>query len=144
MSGRSSKKQYYIRRLLLAYDGREPAKRALTMAVELARATKADVGIVSVAPRSLGVRSDDPWGPQSEYAADLYEARRAFEAGGLKVETHEPTGEAGPAIVRVVRDFGYDTVVVGSRHMDPLLERVLGSVSSFVVHHANANVLVVR
>lgn len=133
-----------IKRLLLAYDGREPARRALEMAVELARATRAHVGIVSVVPRTLGVVPDDPWGPRSEHASELYEARRAFEQEGLEVETHEPAGEAGPAIVRMVRDFGYDTVVVGSRHMDPLLERVLGSVSSFVIHHANANVLVVR
>jgi nucleotide-binding universal stress UspA family protein len=32
-------------------------------------------------------------------------------------ETHEPIGDTGPMIVHVADDFGYDTIVLGSRHL---------------------------
>jgi hypothetical protein len=39
-----------LRRLLIAYDGGEPARAALELGIELAVATGASLGIVSVAP----------------------------------------------------------------------------------------------
>jgi nucleotide-binding universal stress UspA family protein len=70
-----------LRRLLIAYDGGEPARAALELGIELAVATGASLGIVSVAPADRGAR-DDPWSETSEHAAELYEAKTRVAAAG--------------------------------------------------------------
>ena len=132
------------RRILVAFDGTPEATRALGLAADLAAGTGAEVGIVSVVPVGLGPPADDPWSARSEHAAELHSAEEALAARGLRATTHEPTGDAGPLIVRVAREFGYDLIVVGSRQLDPLRRALLGSVSSYVVRHADASVLIAR
>jgi nucleotide-binding universal stress UspA family protein len=132
------------RRILLAYDGTEGAKRALGFAAELAAAMQAPIGVISVAPEQLSDAIDDPRGPMSAHAAQLHEATSALTAAGLIARTHEPTGPAGPMIVEVAEAFGYDTIVVGSRDMGSIKRAVLGSVSNYVATHATATVIIAR
>ena len=132
------------RRILVAFDGTPEATRALDLAGALAAGVGAEVGIVSVVPVRLGPPADDPWSDRSEHAAELHKAEQALSARGLITTTHEPTGDAGPLIVRVAREFGYDLIVVGSRHLDPLRRALLGSVSRYVVRHADVSVLIAR
>lgn len=132
-----------VRRILIAYDGGEPARAALDVGIEVARAAGADVGIVSVVPRG-GRNPDDPWSETSEHAAMLHEARLLIEAAGLRVETHEPTGAAGPSIVGVGSNFEYDTIVIGARRLGPIRRTLLGSVSSYVAGHSKATVIIAR
>jgi nucleotide-binding universal stress UspA family protein len=114
------------------------------LAGDLAVGPGAEVGIVSVIPVGLGPPADDPWSARSAHAAELHAAEEALRARGLRTTTHAPTGDAGPMIVRVAREFGYDLIVVGSRQLDPLRRAVLGSVSTYVVRHADASVLIAR
>ncbi|MGH2465804.1 MAG: universal stress protein, partial [Candidatus Limnocylindrales bacterium] len=39
-----------VKKILVAYDGGEPAQRALVLAADLARAFDAELGVVSVTP----------------------------------------------------------------------------------------------
>jgi nucleotide-binding universal stress UspA family protein len=133
-----------IRRILVAYDGSEPARRALEVAAELAAGLGTRVGLVSVAPLEMGPPPDDPWSAASAHAAELHEAKALLAERGLDAETHEPMGEAGPMIVQVAEEFGYDTIVIGSRHLGALGQAVLGSVSVYVANHANATVIIAR
>ncbi len=133
-----------VRRLLIAYDGGEPARIALELGIQLGAATGAAIGIVSVAPVERGVAPDDPWSRMSEHAAALYEAKRRVSEAGLTAETHEPTGDPGPSIVDVAASFGYDTVGTGARRLDPIRRRLLGSVSTYVAHHSKATVIIAR
>jgi nucleotide-binding universal stress UspA family protein len=133
-----------IRRILIAYDGSEPAKLALDLGIELGLATGATIGVVSVVPPEPGVAPDDPWSETSAHAATLFEAKRRVSEAGLTVETHEPTGNPGPQIVEVAADFGYDTIVVGSRRLSSIRRTLLGSVSSYVAKHASATIVIAR
>ena len=133
-----------IRRILVAYDGSEPARRALAIGAELAAGLGAQVGLVSVAPLEMGPPPDDPWSAASAHAAELHEAKALLAERGLDAETHEPMGEAGPMIVQVAEDFGYDTIVIGSRHLSALGQAFLGSVSVYLSHNANATVIIAR
>jgi nucleotide-binding universal stress UspA family protein len=132
------------RRILLAYDGTEGAKRALSFAAELGAALRAPIGVISVAPERPNESTDDPRGEASIHAGLLHEATRTLGAAGVTTQTHEPTGAVGPMIVEVAEAFGYDTIVVGSRDMGTLKRAVLGSVSTYVATHATATVIIAR
>jgi nucleotide-binding universal stress UspA family protein len=133
-----------VRRLLIAYDGGEPARTALELGIELGSATGAAIGIISVAPVETGVAPDDPWSEMSEHAAALYEAKRRVSEAGLTAETHEPTGDPGPLIVEVATDFDYDTIVIGARRLGPIRRTLLGSVSRYVASHSSATIIIAR
>ena len=54
------------------------------------------------------------------------------------------TGEPGAEICGLARDWDADLIVMGRRGHQGILEAALGSVSSYVVHHAPCSVLVVQ
>ncbi len=53
-------------------------------------------------------------------------------------------GDAGPMLVWVAEQEGFDAIVVGSHGKGRLKRLVLGSVSEHVMRHAPCPVLVVR
>ncbi len=132
-----------VRRLLIAYDGGEPARIALELGIELASAEGAAIGIVSVVPDDVEA-PDDPWSETSKHAAELHEAKLRIAEAGLSAETHEPTGAPGPLIVEVAADFEYDTIVIGARRLGPIRRALLGSVSRYVANHSSATIIIAR
>ncbi len=131
-------------RILIAYDGTPGAQLALERGAELAGALSLEVGIVSVTSERLAGAAEDPWGPASEHASQLHDASVWLNERGLEATTHEPTGDAGPMIVRTAEDFGYDTIVVGSRGLGAVRRAIAGSVSQYVATHAAATVIIAR
>src|SRR5665811_2207796 len=75
-----------MKKILLAYDGGEPARRALETAGELARAFHAPVSVVSVVPEGAGRPVGDPREDASAHARELQEAKRLLAEMGLEVE----------------------------------------------------------
>jgi nucleotide-binding universal stress UspA family protein len=133
-----------MKKILLAYDGGEPAKRALETAAELARKFDGGVGVVSVVPFHPGRVGLDPWDDQIVHDRELEEARSLLALQGIDAELIEPVGDPAQAIERVARDGGFDTVVIGSRGLGALSRFFQGSVSGHVATHADATVVVVR
>ena len=132
------------KKILIAYDGSEQAKRALTFAVELAKVAQAKIGVVSVVPVHAGRIGVDPWDDQKVHSEELLEARRIVTEYGITPQLHEPYGEVADEIVRTATDGGYDHVVIGSRHLN-LVERTLqGSVSEAVAVRFPATVTIVH
>jgi nucleotide-binding universal stress UspA family protein len=133
-----------MKKILVAYDGGEPAARALETAAELAKLTGATVAVVSVVPVHPGRAPVDPWDDTSMHAEELIQARRVLREKGLEAELIEPSGEPAATIERIAEDGGFDTVVIGSRGLN-LMGRVLqGSVSEHVATHAKATVVIAR
>jgi nucleotide-binding universal stress UspA family protein len=133
-----------MKKILIAYDGGEPARRALDTAAELARLTGATVSVVSVVPVHPGRFPIDPWDDTSIHAEELIEARRLLREHGIEAELIEPSGDPAVAIERIAEDGNYDTVVIGSRGLN-LVGRVFqGSVSEHVATHAKATVVIAR
>ncbi len=131
-----------MKRILLAYDGTDPSRRALETAAELAHAFGASVAVVSVVPVHGGRIGVDPWDDRSVHASELMEAKKLLQEKGVEARLIEPLGEPAPTIERVAREGEFDTIVLGSRGLGAV-ERVLrGSVSEHVVTHADATVVV--
>jgi nucleotide-binding universal stress UspA family protein len=133
-----------MKRILLAYDGGEPARRALEQTIELARHSGAEVGVISVVPAQHGRIVTDPRDDRGVHASELVEARRLLREVGIEAELLEPDGDPARMIERVADERGYDTIVIGTRGLGSLSRLLQGSVSEHVVTHANATVVVAR
>ena len=133
-----------MKRILVAYDGGEPAKRALETAVELARKFDALISIVSVVPYHPGRMPVDPWDDGEVHRRELEEARSLLALQGIEPELLEPIGDPAQTIERIARDGGFDTVIVGSRGLGAFSRMLQGSVSEHVATHADATVVIVR
>lgn len=133
-----------MKRILVAYDGGEPAKRALDMAATLAKKFDALVSVVSVVPFHTGRMPVDPWDDNAVHAHALDEARSLLALQGIEAEAIEPMGDPAHTIERLAVDGGYDTVVVGSRGLNALSRFFQGSVSAHVAANAEVTVVVAR
>jgi len=133
-----------MKRILVAYDGGEPARHALGTAIDLATKFDAEISVVSVVPYHPGRAPMDPWDDQRVHAEALAEAERILAERGLRADLLEPLGDPASTIERIAKDGEFDTVVIGSRGLGTLSRFLQGSVSSHVATHANATVLVTR
>ena len=131
-----------MERILLAYDGGEPARRALETAAELALAFRASLSVVSVVPVGPDGKPTEPWDGGEEHARELHEAKRALAERGLQVDLLEPLGDPARTIERIAAEGGFDTIVIGSRALSDLDRALQGSVSAHVVTHTAATVVV--
>lgn len=133
-----------MKKILLAYDGGEPARHALDRTVELAKLTGATVSVVSVVPVHPGRFPVDPWDDTAVHAQELLEARRLLQERGIEPELIEPSGDPAVTIERVAEDGAFDTIVIGSRGLGVLGRMLQGSVSEHVATHAKATVIIAR
>jgi nucleotide-binding universal stress UspA family protein len=133
-----------MHRILLAYDGGEPARKALEQTIELARRFSASVGVISVVPARSSGHAVDTWDDRTMHAEILLEARRLLREVGIEAELLEPGGDPARTIERVAAERGYDTIVVGTRGLAGLKRALQGSVSEHVATHAHATVVVAR
>lgn len=134
-----------MNRILVAYDGRPPARHALDTAIQLAKSqADATVGVVSVVPYRLGRHLDDAWEDEAEMTDVLIEALGVLEQAGIRAEPLKPWGDPASAIEQVAADGHYDTIVVGTRDLGPLARIFKGSVSQHVADHAEATVVIAR
>lgn len=133
-----------MNKILLAYDGGEPARRALEQTIELAKRFGAQVGVISVVPVHPGRAPIDPWDDRTVHAEELLEARKALREVGIEAELLEPGGDPAKMIEHLADERGYDTIVIGSRGLNALTRMLQGSVSDHVATHAHATVVVAR
>lgn len=133
-----------MQKILVAYDGGDPARRALDTAAELARLTGASLSVVSVVPTHPGRFPVDPWDDTSVHAQELLEARRLLRERGIEADLIEPSGDPAPTIERIAEEGAFDTVVIGSRGLNAMGRILQGSVSEHVATHAKTTVVVAR
>lgn len=133
-----------MKKILLAYDGGEPARRALAQAIELAKSFDAEVGVVSVVPVHPGRAPIDPWDDRTVHAEELLEARKLLREAGIEAALIEPGGDPAKTIERIAEERGYDTIILGSRGLGTVARALQGSVSEHVAANARATVVVAR
>jgi nucleotide-binding universal stress UspA family protein len=129
-------------KILLAYDGGAPARRALSTAANIAKAMGATLDVVSVVPVHPGRVPIDPWDDREVHAAELRQAQKRLADLGIASRLIEPGGDPSVEIERVAKEGGYDMVVVGSRRQSVLGRMLQGSVSEHVAMHSEATVVI--
>jgi nucleotide-binding universal stress UspA family protein len=133
-----------MKNILVAYDGGQPARRALETAIELAKHFDASLAVVSVVPVHPGLAPFDPWDDISVHDQQLADAREILSRLGVEAEFIEPSGDPARAIERVAEMGRFDTIVVGSRGLGAAERFLRGSLSEHLATHAKATVVVAR
>lgn len=141
-----------VNNLLVAYDGSDGAKRALSMAADMARANnQAHIDIVHVVPIPL---LDDARMTNFQEILDMM----VSDAEDLLVDAAHSVGNGladrvssllltgtNPAneILRLIDQRDYDVVLVGNRGLSGI-QAYLGSVSHKILYGSKTSVLVVK
>lgn len=133
-----------MKKILLAYDGGEPARRAIDLTADLARLYGAAVSVVSVTPVHPGRMPVDPWDDRPVHLSELREAQQLLRDQGIEPALLSPAGDPARTIERLATEGGFDTVIVGSRGLGPLSRALQGSISEHVATHADTTVIVAR
>jgi nucleotide-binding universal stress UspA family protein len=134
-------------RIVVGYDGSDPAKRALERAAALAGPGDQVVlvGVAEIHARPVLTEGAllDP-SEVDRRRRDLEEAQSFLAQRGVEADVVLGQGDPGTLIVDVAKERGADLIIVGHRGLNPIERLVLGSVSSKVVHRADRDVLVVH
>ncbi len=133
-----------MKKILVAYDGTEPALHALDEAAELADAFAGAVTVVSVVPVHPGRVPVDPWDDHLTHQRELDSAVAHLAKRGVKADRLEPAGDPAPTIERIALEGGFDTVIVGAHGKGAATRFLQGSVSEHVATHSGATVVIVH
>ena len=140
-----------FRKLVVGTDGSARAERAVQEAIDLAKATGAQLHLVAVfgegerhwenIESSAKVDSKD-----LRQVAESVLARSAAKAReqGVEAEYTAREGDPADAILAVASEQGADLVVVGNKGMTGAGRFLQGSVPNKITHHADCSVLVIR
>ena len=134
-------------KVLVAYDGSEPAGHALTRAAQIAQRGDAEVTVISVVPlQASGPRSAGPVisGDVEEHGRELDEALAKLKEAGVEAAKLEAVGHPAESIVDEAERGKFDLIIVGHRGRHGVQRFLMGSTATRVVTHAHCDVLVVR
>ena len=135
-----------IRKLLIAYDGSNPARIAFDFALDLANKYGAELHVLAVA-------SAPEFGAEVETEAIIENSRRHYTEvlqplksmnAGLTARFYVMVGHPAEGIVLYAEDHGIDHIVVGHRGHSLFERWLLGSVARQVIAYAPCTVTVVR
>lgn len=141
--------------IVVGTDGSDTATKAVSQAVELARAVGAGVELVSayepVSSQRLSEErrqapEDLQWAinPREDVDATLEAAAEVARKAGVQVNTYARQGDPADAILDVAEEREADLIVVGNKGMTGAKRFLLGSVPNKVSHHAPCSVLIIR
>jgi nucleotide-binding universal stress UspA family protein len=137
-----------LRRILVAYDGSPPARRAFDFALDLAVKYQATVAVVSVArppEPPTRVETEAMLEDATEHYEKDFEALRAAAARlGVPLTTQVVVGHPADQIVHQATEQGTDLIVMGHRGKSLIQRWLLGSVSKRVISYAGCSVVIVR
>jgi nucleotide-binding universal stress UspA family protein len=143
--------EWRFNRIVVGIDGSAGANRALQWAINLARRTGAQIvaahvgqpivndiaGYGFVAPVPLPDWQDEVRGQfQEEWCLPLRKA-------GVPYRTVFEEGPPGPGLKEIAEREGAGLIVTGTRGLGGFRELILGSVSHYLVQHADVPVVVV-
>ena len=147
-------------RILFPTDFSEPSMKALDYIPALQEAGTREVVLVHVIDSKdvtmiasggqgfLGTVPDQETEAQRELREDIQhriiDTRRALEKRGLKVTVRTPGGSPGKEVVAAADAEGASLIVLGSHGRSNLRDRLLGTVSEYVIKHARQPVLVIK
>ncbi|MBI1893559.1 MAG: universal stress protein [Candidatus Rokubacteria bacterium] len=138
------------RKILVAYDGSEGSRRALSAGIELAKGLKADLYTISVMEHlpHYAATVGEVKEAQEEFEAffqKLTKQARDFAAlQGVELETVVKPGHEVETIVTYAKDGGFDLLVIGFVGHSNIWGRVMGSTTQNLSRLAPCSVMIVK
>ncbi len=137
-------------RILVAYEGSDAARAALSLAIDLARVTGAELASISVEehlPRYAATISEVVGAKEAidrHFRALTKEARDLAALAGVELETAVRQGHQAGEILDFARQGKFELLVLGAHGHHRLVERIIGSTSLTVARLAPCSVLIVH
>jgi nucleotide-binding universal stress UspA family protein len=135
--------------VVVGYDGSPESTEAVVLALREAQQRRTELHLVTayVSDWSGGEPEPPHWLDRLREHTEALQGEAVAEAAHghpvtVPVRRTAVTGHPGEALVEHSRDA--QLLVVGSRGRGPVTRALLGSVSSYCLHHAGCPVLVVR
>lgn len=137
-----------FKKILVAFDGSEPARHAFHTALEMAIPFESSILVLSVAqipePAAMVEISAMLEAATEHYERDFASLREAAEAADVPLETRVVAGHVAEQIVHHATEEQAELIVMGHRGKSRIKEWLLGSVSKRVISYAACSVLIVR
>ena len=137
-----------IKKILFAYDGSDPAKKALNTALDLAQKYQAELYVLTVAqPPDFGDDVETEAiieNSRSYHERTLTPVKDLVATTGVKAQFEVAVGHPAEQIIYHADRYQADLIVLGHRGKSLFQRLLLGSVSKQVVQYADRTVLVVR
>ncbi|AWR97058.1 universal stress protein [Acidianus sulfidivorans JP7] len=140
-----------FKHIIIAYDGSSHAKKALDIAIDLAKKYEAKLDIIEVVDSSIfagaglaPVPADVIESIYNRAKADIEDAKKTAKDKGIEAEGVVLEGDPATAILEYSNKNNADLIVTGSRGLSSLKRIFLGSVSSRIVQEAKVPVIVVK
>lgn len=138
-----------FRRILVGYDGSDPARKALQVALDLTGRYNAELMAVAVLqpPEFAEMEAEvnaalvEARGP---LAGAFRWAREQAQRAGVHLTLQIHVGHPAEVLVRIAREEDFDLIVLGRRGLTPVQRWMLGSVSEHVLRYAHCSVMVVH
>lgn len=138
------------RRILLAYDGSEGAKKALVAAINLAKVHQAQLRVLAVQERlprfsgTIDEVQEEKALADEQYGRLLQEAQARAQAAGVELKTIMRPGHPAQTIVEAAKEGNFDLILVGHSGLSGVWATFLGTTAEKVSRHAPCSVLIVR
>ncbi len=152
-----------FKKILVAYDGSEPSKRAIDYAADMAHSCKGSLVILTVVPKvtipifpdegfgTVPVTTSPDWAEYQEKMNETYKKSQDEAVKDLKehypklpVEALLLEGRPSATIVEQAEKNQTDLIVIGSRGIGGISGWILGSTSRRVVETCTKPVLVIK
>lgn len=139
-----------FRKILVAIDGSEGAKKALHAAIDLAKHYAAELHSISVEEHLPHYAATVGEVVEAEREATDYfrriteEAEQAAAAYGVRLTPHVMPGHEVETIVKFAADRGFDLLVIGFVGHSRIFERIWGGTSQNLTRLAPCSVLVMK
>lgn len=134
-------------KVMVCHDGSDRSQAALERTMELFKAQKPEILLVTVVEEPLDATSHDEETFESWRASrgeSLKTAANWVVNNGLNVDAILAVGDPRKMIIEATENKNPDILVVSGRGEGLFKDIVLGSVSSFLVRHAECPVLVMH
>ncbi|MCI4352918.1 MAG: universal stress protein [Thermoplasmata archaeon] len=139
-----------MQNIAVAVDGSKSSEKALSTAIELAKAFSTSLTLLSVAPlhvvpagtaTAIPIIHDAEVKIHQELLSRLHDQ---VSLAGVTSSTVLLDGFVAEELLRYLEEHPFDLLVMGARGLSAGQRFFLGSVSDAVVHHAKLPVLIVR
>jgi len=136
-----------IKKILVALDGSENSKRALEIAIYLARQNNTKltgIHVICNIPKEFQ-KMKYPEKPLLIEADKIMNyAQKHSAQNGILFEKKISFGDVGSEIVQFANNLNYDIIIIGARGRSALKEIFLGSVSNYVLHKSKIPVMIIK
>jgi len=153
INNKNKEAEVVYKKILVAFDNAEKAKKAVTTAIEIVKNSKGEICLLAsvkmpsfisaASPNMIKALENDS---RKHFTEVLKEYEDKIKEEGILASSVIFDESPGKAIVRYAEKEKFDLIVMGSGNRGSV-ERVLaglGSVSNYVLQHAKCPVLIIK